>query len=37
MIVTAYDPKSVRADDLPEEFRHSGNTHPSDALLGAHR
>ena len=36
-IVTAYDPKSVRADDLPEEFRHSGNIHPADALLGAHR
>jgi nucleotide-binding universal stress UspA family protein len=31
-IVTAYDPKSVRADDLPEELRFSA-MHPAEALL----
>lgn len=32
-IVTAYDPKSVRADDLPPELRYSQSVHPADALL----
>ena len=32
-IVTAYDPKSVRADDLPPELRYSQSIHPADALL----
>lgn len=32
-IVTAYDPKSVRVVDLPEEFRHSTAVHPADVLL----
>lgn len=33
-IVTAYQPKSVRTQDLPEEFRYSASaTHPADALL----
>jgi len=32
-IVTAYDPKSVRAQDLPEEFRQSSTAHPADVLL----
>jgi nucleotide-binding universal stress UspA family protein len=31
-IVTAYDPKSVRTDDLPEELRFSA-MHPAEALL----
>jgi nucleotide-binding universal stress UspA family protein len=31
-IVTAYDPKSVRVDQLPEELRYSGD-HPAEALL----
>ena len=31
-IVTAYDPKSVRADDLPEELRFSA-MHPAESLL----
>jgi nucleotide-binding universal stress UspA family protein len=31
-IVTAYDPKSVRADDLPQELRFSA-MHPAEALL----
>jgi nucleotide-binding universal stress UspA family protein len=31
-IVTAYDPKSVRVDDLPEELRFSA-MHPAEALL----
>ena len=32
-IVTAYDPKSVRIEDLPSEFRLSTNVHPADILL----
>ena len=32
-IVTAYEPKSVRAEDLPEEFRQSSTVHPADVLL----
>jgi nucleotide-binding universal stress UspA family protein len=32
-IVTAYDPKAVRTDDLPVEFRELGNVNPADALL----
>ncbi len=32
-IVTAYDPKSVHSEALPDEFRYSGNVHPADALL----
>jgi nucleotide-binding universal stress UspA family protein len=32
-IVTAYDQKSVRIEDLPEEFRHSSTVHPADVLL----
>ncbi len=31
-IVTAYDPKSVRIEVLPEELRYSGE-HPAEALL----
>ena len=32
-IVTAYDPKSVRAEHLPPEFQLSTNIHPADILL----
>ena len=33
-IVTAYQPKSVRTQDLPEEFRYSAaGTNPAEALL----
>jgi nucleotide-binding universal stress UspA family protein len=32
-IVTVYDPKGVRLQDLPEEFRYSSNVHPADVLL----
>ena len=32
-IVTAYDPKSVRAQDLPAELRLSTSVHPADQLL----
>lgn len=32
-IVTAYDPKAVRTQDLPEEFRYSSTLHPADVLL----
>jgi nucleotide-binding universal stress UspA family protein len=32
-IVTAYDPKSVRLDHLPEELRYAGGEHPAEALL----
>jgi nucleotide-binding universal stress UspA family protein len=32
-IVTAYDPKSVRIKDLPDEFRYSQATNPADVLL----
>ena len=34
-IVTAYDPKSVRHQDVPEEFRFSNTIHPADVLLEA--
>ena len=33
VIVTAYDPKSVRLDDLPPELRLSTAVHPADQLL----
>jgi nucleotide-binding universal stress UspA family protein len=32
-IVTAYDPKGIKVQDLPEEFRYSTATHPADVLL----
>jgi nucleotide-binding universal stress UspA family protein len=32
-IVTAYDPKSVRIDDLPGDLRYSSTVHPADTLL----
>jgi nucleotide-binding universal stress UspA family protein len=32
-IVTAFDPKGVRSQDLPEEFRYSSTVHPADVLL----
>jgi len=32
-IVTAYDPKNVRTQDLPEEFRYSTSQHPAEVLL----
>ena len=32
-IVTAYQRKSVRIQDLPEEFRHTATLNPADALL----
>jgi nucleotide-binding universal stress UspA family protein len=32
-IVTAYQRQSVRAQDLPEEFRHTATLNPADALL----
>jgi len=32
-IVTAYDPKSIRIQELPEEFRYSRLTSPADMLL----
>jgi nucleotide-binding universal stress UspA family protein len=32
-IVTAYDPKSVRVEELPEELRYAGGEHPAEALL----
>jgi nucleotide-binding universal stress UspA family protein len=34
-IVTAYDPKSIRLEDLPQEFRYTSSTHPADMLLQA--
>ena len=34
-IVTAYDPKSIRAEDLPKEFRYTSTNHPADILLQA--
>jgi nucleotide-binding universal stress UspA family protein len=33
VIVTAYDPKSVRLDDLPPELRLATAVHPADQLL----
>ncbi len=33
VIVTAYDPKSVRLDDLPPELRLATTVHPADQLL----
>jgi nucleotide-binding universal stress UspA family protein len=33
VIVTAYDPKSVRPDDLPPELRLASAVHPADQLL----
>ncbi len=32
-IVTAYDPKSIQIQELPEEFRYSKLTSPADMLL----
>lgn len=32
-IVTAYDPKGIKSQDLPEEFRYSAARHPADLLL----
>jgi len=32
-IVTAYDPKSVRVEQLPEELRYAVGEHPADVLL----
>ena len=32
-IVTAYEPKSVKLNDVPAEFRHSSSSHPADVLL----
>lgn len=32
-IVTAYDPKSVRMDALPDELRYSAHQNPAEALL----
>lgn len=32
-IATAYKPESVKAPDLPDEFRYSVTTHPADLLL----
>jgi nucleotide-binding universal stress UspA family protein len=32
-LVTAYDPKMVRTEDLPGEFKYSSTIHPADALL----
>jgi len=32
-IVTAYDPKSVHAEELPDELRYSAGEHPAEALL----
>jgi nucleotide-binding universal stress UspA family protein len=32
-IVTVYDPKSIRIQELPEEFRYSRLTSPADMLL----
>ena len=32
-IVTAYDPKSVHAEALPDELRYSAGEHPAEALL----
>ncbi len=34
-IVTAYDPKSIRVQELPEEFRYSSLTSPADMLLAS--
>ena len=34
-IVTAFDPKSIRMEDLPEEFRYATSGHPADILLDA--
>jgi len=32
-IVTAYDPKAVRAEELPAELRYAVGDHPADVLL----
>ena len=32
-IVTAYDAKAVKVQDLPDEFRYSSTVHPADVLL----
>jgi nucleotide-binding universal stress UspA family protein len=32
-IVTAYDPKSVRVEELPAELRYAVGDHPADVLL----
>jgi nucleotide-binding universal stress UspA family protein len=32
-IVTAYDPGSIRIEDLPQEFRYTASVHPADVLL----
>lgn len=32
-IVTAYDPKSIRIEDLPQEFRYASSVNPADVLL----
>ncbi|HTT86781.1 MAG TPA: universal stress protein [Acidimicrobiales bacterium] len=32
-IVTAYEPKAVKIDHVPAEFRHSSSSHPADILL----
>src|ERR1019366_5599221 len=32
-IVTAYDPKSVRVEQLPDELRYAVGEHPADVLL----
>ena len=34
-IVTAFDPKSIRMEDLPQEFRYTATVHPADLLLQA--
>ena len=32
-IATAYKPETVKAPDLPEEFRYTADIHPADVLL----
>ena len=34
-IVTAFDPKTIRMEDLPQEFRYTASVHPADILLQA--
>lgn len=34
-IVTAFDPKAIRMEDLPDEFRYTTSAHPADILLQA--
>lgn len=34
-IVTAYDPKAARPEDLPAEVRYTAQVNPADALLAA--